>query len=53
MLETADELASLQDLFTTSHRYGSSPSSWGLNIAYVRVQLRWSVAYAFDVGALG
>lgn len=33
--------------------YGSSPSSWGPSIAYIRVQPTWSVAYAFDVSALG
>jgi len=36
----------------TGH-YGSSPSSWGPSIAYICVQPRWSVAYAFDVAALG
>lgn len=33
--------------------YGSSPSSWGPSIAYLRIAPRWSVAYAFDVAALG
>jgi general stress protein 26 len=36
----------------TAH-YESSPSSWGPRIAYIRVQPTWSVAYAFDVAALG
>ncbi len=27
--------------------YGSSPSSWGDDIVYVRVQPTWTVAYAF------
>ena len=35
----------------TAH-YGASPSTWGPSIAYIRVQPRWSVAYAFDVAAL-
>jgi general stress protein 26 len=36
----------------TAH-YGSSPSSWGPSIVYIRVQPRWSVPYAFDLAALG
>lgn len=35
----------------TAH-YGSSPSSWGPSIAYIRIAPRWSVAYAFDLSAL-
>jgi general stress protein 26 len=31
----------------TAH-YGASPSSWGPEIVYVRVQPTWMVAYAFD-----
>lgn len=27
--------------------YGSSPSSWGEDIAYLRVQPHWMVVYAF------
>lgn len=34
------------DEHLTAH-YGSSPSSWGEDIAYVRVQPHWMVAYAF------
>ena len=33
--------------------YGASPSTWGPSIAYLRIVPRWSVAYAFDVTALG
>ena len=33
--------------------YGESPSNWGPSIAYIRIAPRWSVAYAFDVAALG
>lgn len=40
------------DAHLTGH-YGASPSSWGPSIVYLRVQPRWSVAYAFDVAALG
>jgi len=36
----------------TAH-YGASPSTWGPSIAYLRIVPRWSVAYAFDVAALG
>jgi general stress protein 26 len=39
------------DQHLTAH-YGSSPSSWGPGIAYVRVTPHWSVAYAFDLTAL-
>jgi general stress protein 26 len=35
----------------TTH-YGASPSTWGPEIAYIRVQPRWMVAYAFDVAQL-
>jgi hypothetical protein len=31
----------------TSH-YGASPSTWGDDIAYLRVEPSWMVAYAFD-----
>ena len=34
------------DEHLTAH-YGSSPSSWGPDIVYVRVQPTWMVAYAF------
>jgi hypothetical protein len=33
--------------------YGASPSTWGPSIAYIRIVPGWSVAYAFDVTALG
>ncbi|GAA2758558.1 pyridoxamine 5'-phosphate oxidase family protein [Actinopolymorpha rutila] len=32
--------------------YGSSPTSWGEEIVYVRVRPQWMVAYAFDPGKL-
>lgn len=32
--------------------YDSSPSSWGDDIAYLRIQPRWMVAYAFDKAAV-
>lgn len=32
--------------------YGSSPSSWGDDIVYLRVQPRWMVSYAFNKAAL-
>ena len=35
----------------TAH-YGASPSTFGPSIAYIRINPRWSVAYAFDVAAL-
>ncbi len=35
----------------TAH-YGSSPSSWGDDIVYLRIQPRWMVAYAFAKDAL-
>jgi general stress protein 26 len=42
----ASDFAEIEDHFT-SH-YGSSPSSWGRSIVYLRVQPSWMVAYAFD-----
>jgi general stress protein 26 len=36
----------------TAH-YGASPSTWGPSIVYLGITPRWSVAYAFDVAALG
>jgi hypothetical protein len=41
----------LVDAHLTDH-YGTSPSSWGPSIAYIRIVPRWSVAYAFDLSAL-
>jgi general stress protein 26 len=35
----------------TKH-YGSSPSSWGDDIVYCRVQPTWMVGYAFDKAAV-
>jgi hypothetical protein len=35
----------------TSH-YGSSPSSWGEEIVYCRLQPSWMVGYAFDKSAV-
>jgi len=35
----------------TSH-YGSSPSSWGDDIVYCRLQPTWMVGYAFDKAAV-
>ncbi|MDQ1695542.1 MAG: hypothetical protein QOJ03_895 [Frankiaceae bacterium] len=35
----------------TAH-YDASPTTWGPDIAYVRIQPRWSVAYAVDVDAI-
>lgn len=35
----------------TNH-YGSSPSSWGDDIVYCRLQPHWMVGYAFDKAAL-
>lgn len=32
--------------------YGSSPSSWGDDIVYCRLQPHWMVGYAFDKGAV-
>jgi len=32
--------------------YGSSPSSWGDDIVYLRLQPRWMVVYAFDKAAV-
>jgi hypothetical protein len=32
--------------------YGSSPSSWGDDIVYCRLQPSWMVGYAFDKAAL-
>lgn len=40
------------EVHLTAH-YGASPSTWGPEIAYLRVQPRWMVAYAFDVAELG
>jgi hypothetical protein len=40
------------DAHLTAH-YGSSPSTWGPSIDYIRIMPRWSVAYAFDLSALG
>lgn len=37
--------AAIEDHLTA--HYGSSPSSWGDAIAYLRVQPQWMVAYAF------
>lgn len=39
------------DEHLTAH-YGSSPSTWGPSIAYLRIVARWSVPYAFDLSAL-
>ena len=35
----------------TNH-YGSSPSSWGTDIVYCRLQPSWMVGYAFDKAAV-
>ncbi|TDO30613.1 pyridoxamine 5'-phosphate oxidase [Kribbella sp. VKM Ac-2527] len=35
----------------TAH-YGSSPSSWGPDIVYCRLQPHWMVGYAFDKAAV-
>lgn len=35
-----------------SRHYGSSPSSWGEDIVYLRVQPSWMVAYAFQPAKL-
>jgi hypothetical protein len=35
----------------TAH-YGSSPSSWGPEIVYLRLQPSWMVGYAFDKAAV-
>jgi hypothetical protein len=32
--------------------YGSSPSSWGTDIVYCRLQPTWMVGYAFDKAAI-
>jgi hypothetical protein len=32
--------------------YGSSPSSWGSEIVYVRVRPAWMIAYAFEPAKL-
>ena len=32
--------------------YGSSPSSWGDDIVYCRLQPSWMVGYAFDKAAV-
>jgi hypothetical protein len=32
--------------------YGSSPSSWGDDIVYLRLQPRWMVSYAFNKATL-
>ena len=39
------------DEHLTTH-YGSSPSTWAPDIAYLRIQPRWMLAYAADPAAL-
>jgi pyridoxine/pyridoxamine 5'-phosphate oxidase len=44
------EFAEIEDHLT--NHYGSSPSSWGDEIVYCRLQPSWMVGYAFDKSAL-
>jgi hypothetical protein len=43
----AIRIAGAVDEHLTAH-YGSSPSSWGDDIAYIRVRPGWIVGCAFD-----
>ena len=44
------DFAEVDDHLTT--HYGSSPSTWAPDIAYLRIQPRWMLAYAADPAAL-
>jgi pyridoxine/pyridoxamine 5'-phosphate oxidase len=44
------EFAEIEEHLT--NHYGSSPSSWGDEIVYCRLQPSWMVGYAFDKPAL-
>jgi hypothetical protein len=44
------EFAEIEEHLT--NHYGSSPSSWGNDIVYCRLQPSWMVGYAFDKAAL-
>ncbi|MER7244968.1 pyridoxamine 5'-phosphate oxidase family protein [Kribbella sp. NPDC000426] len=44
------DFAEIEDHLT--NHYGSSPSSWGDDIVYCRLQPHWMVGYAFDKAAV-
>jgi pyridoxamine 5'-phosphate oxidase-like protein len=44
------DFAEIEDHLTA--HYGSSPSSWGDDIVYLRLQPSWMVGYAFDKAAV-
>jgi len=44
------DFAEIEDYLTGF--YGSSPSSWAPDIAYLRIQPRWTLAYAADATTL-
>lgn len=44
------EFAAIEEHLT--NHYGSSPSSWGDDIVYCRLQPTWMVGYAFDKAAV-
>jgi hypothetical protein len=44
------DLAGIEEHLTA--HYGSSPSSWGDDIVYLRLQPHWMVGYAFDKAKL-
>jgi hypothetical protein len=44
------EFAEIEEHLT--NHYGSSPSSWGTDIVYCRLQASWMVGYAFDKAAV-
>lgn len=44
------EFAEIEEHLT--NHYGSSPSSWGDDIVYCRLQPHWMVGYAFDKAAV-
>jgi general stress protein 26 len=49
------DVSSSDDAWVETHlaaHYGESPSAWGPDISYIRINPRWAVAYAFDVDAL-
>jgi hypothetical protein len=45
-----DDFAGIEEHLV--RHYGSSPSSWGDEIVYLRVRPTWMVAYAYDAASL-